>query len=704
MFKVKVMRKFFHIYLFIVVMGQQLPSAFSLSLETRYSGSKSMEGSMIIKGGIPVFVHPDEPQAVRRAVKDVLRDLHNVLGETSVLTDTLTSSAIVVATGDRYSGSKPAVSGWEAHQVYKDDNRIIVNGADMRGTIYAIYTFSESVLGVKPLWRWTSEEPVRQEQLIVPPEFHIKISSPSVKYRAWFPNDRDLINPWQKLSNENFEAMYETMLRLKVNTLEGEIADERSYRPPYPLGREATLAQQRGLIITGHHMLIFGSNYRYWNAYWKQIKKQQPPALKIENVDALRQWWRYHATLATRNEADIIWLVGFRGNRDIPFWEFFPDAPASPKDRADVIDAMVKRQVEIVKEVTDEQHPLMRLTLYNEMSTLVANGHFNLPDESSLIRNFVAARRDHFPAADIRGYSFSGEPTGYYLNFQFTSSGSHLAQAEGPRKMEQNFRMVDSLSDGNLVFSVVNAGNIREHVLELSANAEMMWNMDSFDCPSFYTSFCKAYFGEEHASQIALLYDAFFRSYWQQKESDIPGFERQYLFQDMRYARAAETLIGDMEKGKHRNNPFDNHALDNPDKGSAGYFRILSSSEKNIQLNAVLHGTASSIAKLEKITAEADRIYEELEEGKRFFDDNLRGQAHFMLELNRMLHNLTKAYQVSAEKKDARAFIHASLQDITSAQVWLHRADHGVFEQWYTNDIKFGLDKIKQRLASLSLR
>src|SRR5690606_5145854 len=138
--KVKVMRKFFHIYLLIVVMGQQLPSAFSLSSETRYSGRKSMEDSMIIKGGIPVFVHPDEPQAVRRAVKDLLRDLHKVLGYTSLLTDTLTGSAIVVATGDRYSGSKPAVSGWEAHQVYKDGNRIIVNGADMRGTIYAIYT------------------------------------------------------------------------------------------------------------------------------------------------------------------------------------------------------------------------------------------------------------------------------------------------------------------------------------------------------------------------------------------------------------------------------------------------------------------------------------------------------------------------------------------------------------------------------------
>lgn len=694
-----------YVYLFLLTIASlYIADGNATSLTTRDNNTSSTGNETVIYGGIPVFVHPDEPAPVKRAVQDLLRDLESVFGQASSLIDTLTPTAIVIATGDRYQGSKPGASGWEAHQVYKDGNRIILNGADMRGTIYAVYTFSEACLGIKPLWRWISEEPTRKEQLVIPEGFHLNIPSPSIKYRTWFPNDRDLINPWQRLSRDNFEAMYETMLRLKLNTLEGDIADERSYKPPYPLGREAALAQQRGLMITGHHMLIFGSNYRYWDTYWKEVRQQPAPALTLANVQALKEWWQYHATLATRNEVDIIWLVGFRGNRDIPFWEFFPDAPTNAQERADVIDAMVKSQIAIVKEVTQNPHPLMRLTLYNEMSTLVANGHFKLPNEPSLIRNFVAARRDHFPAADIRGHSFSGEPTGYYLNFQFTSSGSHLAQAEGPRKMEQNFRIVDSLSGGNLVFSVVNAGNIREHLLELSANAEMMWNMESFNCPSFYTKFCKTYFGAEQGPAIASLYEDFFRSYWQQKESDIPGFERQYLFQDMRYARAAETLMSDLEKGVHRQNPFDNHALDNPDKGSPGYFRIISSKEKDVQLNAVLQGTTASIAQLEKITTEADHIYAKLEEGQRFFDDNLRGQAHFMLQLNRMLHNLTKAYQASAAKADASRFIQASLQDITVAQEWLHRADHGIFEQWYTNDEKFGLNKIKQRLERLAKR
>lgn len=659
---------------------------------------------LTIQGELTIFIHPDEPQAVRLAVADLSRDIERVLGHSPILTEALPTteaSSLIVATADRYAGSKPSVTSWEAHQLYTDGNRVVLNGADTRGTIYAVYSFSELFLGIKPLWRWTSETPRPRNKLDIPENYHQVFTSPDIKYRAWFPNDRDLLDPWQARSESNFEALYETMLRLKLNTLEGGIADERSYRPPYPLGREAAMAQQRGLFVTGHHMLVFGSSYRHWDAYWKDVRQQQPPPLELSNVQALEEWWRYHAELAVRHGVEVIWLVGFRGNRDIPFWEFFPDSPKDPQARADVIDTMVKLQIGLAKEATGDAHPLMRLTLYNEMSTLVANGHFKLPDEPSLIRNFVAARRDHFPAPDIMGHSFSGEPVGYYLNFQFTSSGSHLAQAEGPRKMEQNFRMVDSLSSGNLVFSVVNAGNIREHLLELAANAEMMWNFNTFEANAFLRAFCADYYGTNHAEQIAGLYQDFYQSYWQQKPSDIPGFERQYLFQDMRYARAAEELIGDMERGAFRSAPLDNHPLDNPDKGSLGYFRVASSTSDDTQLQLLLEGTAASILKLQRVTEEADQVYAGLTTGKRFFDDNLRGQAYFMLHLNRMLNELTNAYRSTDDELKRRKHLQASLQELNAASDRLRQAEHGMFESWYANDTKFGLDKILRRVETL---
>ena len=114
-------------------------------------------------------MHPDEAPAVQKAVLDLQRDLIAVLGESPVIVDQLSESgrAIVVATGERYAGSHPAVTGWEAHQLYADKGRIVLNGADMRGTIYAVYSFSELFLGVNPLWFWASETPARKASISI---------------------------------------------------------------------------------------------------------------------------------------------------------------------------------------------------------------------------------------------------------------------------------------------------------------------------------------------------------------------------------------------------------------------------------------------------------------------------------------------------------------------------------------------------------
>jgi hypothetical protein len=659
---------------------------------------------IIIRGGIPVYIYPDEPAPVRRAVTDLLRDLHTVFGKNSAVVNAIpkTGPVIIVATGDRSQGRRTFVQGWEAHQVYADKGRVILNGADMRGTIYAIYTFSELTLGVKPLWFWASEKPSRKEKVIMPVNFCKVFASPYVKYRTWLPNDTDLLGPWQNLSTENYDALFEAMLRLKLNTLEGVITDKHSFSPPYPAGRDAATAQQRGLVVTGHHLNIFGSTYTYWADYWKNVRKLPVPELTIANKQALREWWAYHIDLAQKNKLEVIWLVGFRGDHDIPFWEFFPDAPKNDKDRAKVIEDMVNMQIALLKEKTGNPHPPMRLTLYNEMSNLTASGLFHLPEEPSLIRNFVAARRDHFPALDIRTHTFTGEPVGYYLNFQFTSTGSHLAQAEGPKKMEQNFRMVDSLSGGKLLFSVVNAGNIREHVLELSANAEMMWDFKTFRADSYLRKFSAAYYGAKWGPEIAALYEAFFNSYWQQKKGDLQGFERQYLFQDMRYARAAEMLLDDLEKGKYKENPLDNNPLDDPSKGSVGYFRVVPADNGDLnQLEALTRGTAIAIDKLEKISFEADQLYKKLHEGKIFFDDNLRGQACFMLHINRSLNYLVRGYQSRDNIKVRRKFLQQSLAEIHLAQQRLLVSQHPPFVGWYANDTKFGIRVLEQRMSSL---
>jgi hypothetical protein len=214
---------------------------------------------------------------------------------------------------------------------------VVLQGADPRGTIYAIYTFSEQILGIPPLWFWASWKPTRRDRLDVASGTEILFAPPSVKWRAWFPNDTDLLTPWRARSPENPEAILETMLRLKLNTLEGGMMDAASFDRPYRAGRQTQLARHRGLSVTGHHMLIFGSDYQHWDAYWRKIRHQEPPRKTIADTRALEAFWGYHIETGIREKLEMIWLIGFRGDRDIPFWETFPDAPESDAARARVI-------------------------------------------------------------------------------------------------------------------------------------------------------------------------------------------------------------------------------------------------------------------------------------------------------------------------------------------------------------------------------
>jgi len=305
---------------------------------------------------------------------------------------------------------------------------------------------------------------------------------------------------------------------------------------------------------------------------------------------------------------------------------------------------------------------------------------------------FVAARRDHFPAADIRGYNNDvGRPIGYYMNFQFTSTGAHLAQAEGPWKMEMNYKMVNSISKRPLELSVVNAGNIREFVMELSANALMMWDFDSYQTDVFLEEFSDEYFGSS-TTCVAKVYRDFYNSYWTQKKPDIPDFDRQYLFQDERYARAHEQLLPAIPKGRNLN-PLSDHGMD----VNGNYFRIVPEDNgASNQIQAILNGVANSITKLTTVVAEGDACLAVLSvQGRAFFNDHVLVQTRFMLDLNRVFNSTASAMNVMPDRAQALAQLKDAQHFAAAMQNDLHEAEHGRFTGWYSGDKLFGVTHLR---------
>jgi hypothetical protein len=124
--------------------------------------------TVVLEPGVPILVDPAEPDPVHRAVKDLQRDLEKVLGVPSPVVHSLAGaagqSAIVISgTGTLSAEFRDAsLRGSEVHLLTVKENggvpHVVLQGTDMRGTIYAIYEFSNQFLNIPPLWFWASWE------------------------------------------------------------------------------------------------------------------------------------------------------------------------------------------------------------------------------------------------------------------------------------------------------------------------------------------------------------------------------------------------------------------------------------------------------------------------------------------------------------------------------------------------------------------
>lgn len=649
---------------------------------------ESGNGINIENGNAWIQVPSSEKSQVVLAVQALQKDFKKVLNFTPAIVRTSSTREgvrIVVVNEENPDGqalidNPRELDGFESHRVYVDaaSNSVVLHGKDMRGTIYAIYSFSEKVLGVPPLWYWCSWEPEVKESIELPGNYDYFCPSPQVRYRAWFPNDQDLFVPWRRKSTDNNERWLETMLRLKLNTVEYTATVTNNGT----LNSEALLYKKYGLVLTSHHMVALNNSFSNWDSYWKNVRGQSTvPTLSVKDTLRLKEFWQYSINCVMNSDVENLWQVAFRGKTDQPFWEIFSDAPSGDKERADIINQMVGIQYRMIKEATGEDDPFVRMTFYDEISSLLAKGYLKPPTAHNMLWTFVAGRRDHYPFDDlVQWQNTDNVQLGYYMNLQFYSTGAHLAPAEGPWKMEDNYRYVQS--KGKQTFSVVNAGNVREFLMEMAANAAMMWNADTYNTNDFLVSYCKQYFGEEHAQDIADLYHDFYYSYWCQKKSDFPGgFDRQYIFQDLRHERAIKQIND--KWSSFTANPLSDIGYESIPGRS---FRI----EGSNQVDSIIAGTAREMVAFTDVANRCDAMLNQLPAAQRtFFYDNLSAYAHYMSHVSACLHYFALAYKNKANRYDNLSL---SLAEMKAAKKALTDSQHDIFSTWYASDDKFAMD------------
>jgi hypothetical protein len=528
---------------------------------------------------------------------------------------------------------------------------------------------------------WSSWIPEKKDEIVVAGNLDIFFKSPQVRYRSILPGDQDFFNPWKKHSPENDNVWLETTLRLKLNTVECYSTIE----PGSKLTDYAYLIDKYGLVITSHHIAALNTSFSTWDEYWIEQRNMNPPELLLSNENEILEFFRYNAETVVKNGIENLWTIAFRGKVDQPFWSVFADAPESDKDRAEVINKMLQIQLDIIKESTGISEPYVRITFYDELASLMAKGYLNPPEGENMIWTYVAARRDPYPYDDL--FNFNSEKPvklGYYMNFGFASTGAHVAPAESPWKMEFNYRYINNKSP--LYFSVVNVGNFREFVLELSANAKMLWDYSSYNSDDFLLDYCTQYFGAKHAPEIARLYKDFYNAYWQPKPTEFKGMERQFLFQDLRYARAFDHIYPAFFESEEEINMNPLHEI-GYESVPGRTFRIdVEYNQSENQVDAILYGMEKTIPKFEMVAARCSEMMPQLDaDNQTFFNDNLRLYSYYMTHLSKTLYHYVLAYKSQKNKDILIKNLDLAFNEASRAQQYLFEGQHGIFSTWYSN-------------------
>ena len=306
---------------------------------------------LIIDARVVIVTSPDASLAVRKATEDLRSDFAKVFGVKPPIVSRLQDGGpIAILVGESASlpqGLKPSgVTAPESFSISVSNidgngHAVVLSGPDMRGTIYAIYQFSQDYLGVDPMYYWTDKEPAPRKSIALPATLSRVFPPPVFKYRGFFINDEDLLTGWAPgeftdhtaISLAVMDKIYETILRLK-----GNMVVPGSWI--FPDDPQVKLVGERGLVLSQHHATPLGVNVARWPAGVPYNYSTHP--------EILERAWK-NAVAAYDPHQEILWTLGLRGLSDTSYATLDPSVVGDDKHFGMLVSKAIATQMEIVR-------------------------------------------------------------------------------------------------------------------------------------------------------------------------------------------------------------------------------------------------------------------------------------------------------------------------------------------------------------------
>ena len=473
-------------------------------------------GTLVITSRVTILEDPHDALPVRLAAQDLQNDFAQVFGaKPRIVTHREDAGpvTILIATEARLPAAlRPAgVNAPESFSIAVHQapwsgatRAVVLTGPDLRGTMYAIYQFSEDYLGVDPLSYWTDHAPARRSRIELPHSLARRFPPPVFRYRGFFINDEDLLTGWAPgektdhsgISLAVMSRIYETILRLKGNmVVPGTWI--------FPGDPQVRLAGERGLILTQHHAMPLGVNVARWPADIPYDYSTHPEILERAWKDAVASYDPHQ---------EILWSVGLRGLSDTSYASMDPTVVGNDKRLGLLISKAIATEMRIVRAV----HPDARFVtdFWQEGARLVHDGYLKIPAGVTPVWADTG-----YGIPQDGGDLAPGEGV-YYHVAMLNGRANHLTEMVPVSRIDAELgRYIRARATGYLL---LNTSNIRQVAMTAEAVMNVAWaGVPAGGPEGYYKKWAAKEFGRQSIAVITKTYEDYFNAF-----SHIPAGER----------------------------------------------------------------------------------------------------------------------------------------------------------------------------------
>jgi hypothetical protein len=483
-----------------------------------FAGAQSR--AITINSSVTLVESASETGPVKRATEDLRNDFSKVFGAEPKLVNSLADAGptailfaqrenlpagVACSTTDKTEAF--AFSTIDAHGP-NHQQVVCLTGADMRGTIYAIYQFSQSVLGVDPMYLWTDKQPEKRTSIRLPADFAHVFPSPVFHYRGFFPNDEDLLTGWipakqgehTGISLKVWDNVFETILRLKGNMIVPGTWI-------FPDDAQVEAASKRGLIVNQHHAIPLGVNVARW--------PQGVPYNYSTHPEILERAWK-DAVATYKPGEEILWSVGLRGLSDSSYSSLDPSVRNNDPLLGKRISDAIADQMRIVRARYPDAHFVT--DLWQEGARLMREGYLKIPPEVTLVWADTGY-------GDMQDGGEVAAGQGMYFHVAMMNGNANQLSEMVPVSVIQE-ELGRYIKAGADAYFLVNTSDIRPVAMTTEAVMNIAWGGipktgDDAD-GAFYRRWATEEFGAKSAPALEKVYKEYFAAPAPRRKFRIP--------------------------------------------------------------------------------------------------------------------------------------------------------------------------------------